>query len=193
MTTIATFAQRPIEAQIANGAVSQDSVCTTQEDETEVFAAVLKEKALPQVPLVLVTTTEATDGNVDHASQSLAIGGHKLPSELRDGFKAINKSSCIIAPFAGIKNLSFISEAEKDRLLLAGTRDIQKRYGKRALLIRFSRAAFNAEKNLALLHVSVGTDQNTTGGILYLLERKDGVWLITTKVETTILSKPARP
>jgi hypothetical protein len=107
---------------------------------------------------------------------------------LREDYKARNESSCTIGAFTGIKNLRFISEAE-----LAGQREIQKRYGKNAVLIRFSRVGFNSDKSLAFLHVSVGVDHIAGSGTLYLLKRNGGAWMITLKVETTLSPGTAHP
>jgi hypothetical protein len=186
---IVALARGPIEAQTGNGNVLQDSVCTVQKDEIEVFADFLKLHALPQGPIVLVTTTEATDGNIDRFADMLhAVKGYTVPSELREDYKARNESSCTIGAFTGIKNLRFISEAE-----LAGQREIQKRYGKNAVLIRFSRVGFNFDKSLAFLHVSVGVDHIAGSGTLYLLKRNGRAWVITLKVETTLSPGTGHP
>jgi hypothetical protein len=188
MVTVA-FAQGPVEAQTANGNVPQEAACTVQNDEIEVFAGLLKLHALPQGPIVLVTTTEATDGRLDHfADMFHATNGYTIPSELREDFKVRNESSCVIGAFTGIKNLNFISEAE-----LAERREIKKRFGKNALLIRFSRVGFNSDRTLAFLHVSVGVDHIAGSGTLYLLKRNGGAWVVTLKVETTLSPGTGHP
>jgi hypothetical protein len=186
---IVALARGPIRAKSANGNVPQDSVCTVQKDEIEVYVGLLKLNALPQGPLVLVTTTEATDARIDHTADMLhAAKTYTIPSELREDFKARNASSCTIGTFTGIKNLSFIFDAE-----LAGQRDIQKRYGKNAVLIRFSRVGFNSDKSLASLNVSFGVDHIAGSGTLYLLKKEGDAWTIGFTVNTKLYPGPARP
>jgi hypothetical protein len=186
---IVALAQGSIEAQTANGNVSQNPICAVQKDEIEVYVGFLKLRVIPQVPIVLVTTTEATDAHVDHFADMLhAVKGYATSGELREDFKSRNESSCTIGVFGGVKNLKFISEAE-----LAGQREIQKRYGKDAVLIRFSRVGFDPSKSLAFIYVSVGLDDNARSGTLYLLKRNGGTWMITFKVEITISLGTAHP
>jgi hypothetical protein len=187
--TIVAFAQRPVWAQTANVTAAQDPICTVQKDEIEVFVDFLKLNVLPHGPIVLVTSTEATFGNIDHFSDILhATKKYTIPNELREEYKARNESSCTIGAFGGIKNLRFIAEAE-----LAGQREIQKRYGKNAVLIRFSRVGFNSDETLAFLHVSVGVDNIAGNGTLYLLKRNGGAWVIALTVETKNVPGTAHP
>ena len=178
------FAQEPVRAQTRNGTAPQNTSCKVQKDEIEIFASFLKEKAPPHVETVLLTETDAIDVDIDSVNLPLAVEGHGIPPEMRVDFKAKNKSNCVIKPFAGIMNLSFISKTEHDRLFRAGWSEFHKRYGKDALMVTFSRVAFNSDKTLALLHVSSGVDQDAAGGTLYLLEEKDGKWLIRSHIET---------
>jgi hypothetical protein len=188
-TAIVLLAQGPIEAQAAAGNVPQISACTVQKDEIEVFVGFLKLNTIPHGSIVLVTTTEATDGNVDKFSDMFhATKGYTIPNELREDFKSKNKSSCTITAFHGIKNLSFVSETE-----LARPGEIQKRYGQDALLITFSRVGFNSDRTFAFLHVSLGVDISPGAGTLYLLKRRGQTWAITLKVETTLSPKTVQP
>ncbi len=113
---------------------------------------------------------------------------YEIPSELPEDYKVRNESSCTIGPFTGIKNLRFIAAAE-----LTGQREIQKRYGKNTVLIRFSRVGFNSDKTLAFLHVSVGVDQVPGNGARYLLKRNGGAWVIAFTVETKNVPETAHP
>jgi hypothetical protein len=49
----------------------------------------------------------------------------------------------------------------------------EKRFGKDAELVEFSRVAFNSTKTVALLHVL-----GLRTGDLHLLERKNGKWIV---------------
>lgn len=171
-------------AQSGNGSAPQNTLCKIQKDEIEIFVSFLKEEADPRAQTVLVTKTDATEVNVDSVNLQLAVQGRGIPAELRADFKAKNKSSCLIEPFAGVMNLKFISTAERDRLFRAGWDEFHKKYGKDAAMVAFSRVSFNSEKTLALLHVSMGIGRMAAGGTLYLLEKRDGKWLIKSQIGT---------
>jgi len=183
---IVALAQGSIEAQTANGTAPQDAVCKVQKDEIEIYASFLKEKTVPHVQTVLVTKTGAYDVDVDEVNLQLAVKGHGIPVELRTDFKEKNKSSCLIEPFVGVMNLNFISTADRDRLFRTGWNEFHRKYGKDAVQVVLSRVAFNSEKTLALLHVAMGIDKMAAGGTLYLLEKRDGKWLIKSQIETWV-------
>jgi hypothetical protein len=180
----AVFSQRQVWAQTANTAARRHTTCTIQNDEIQVFASFLKENVDPHAQTVLVTKTEATDVDVDSVNLRLATQGRGIPSQLRADFKAKNKSSCLIERFAGVMNLTFVSTAERDRIFRTGWDGFHKRYGKTAVMVVFSRVAFNSDKTLALFNVSTGIDRMAAGGTLYLLEKKDGKWSIKSQIET---------
>lgn len=184
LLTGAVFCQESVSAQTGNGTAPQNKVCKVQKDEIEIFASFLKQGESAPVQTVVTTETEAIDVDVDYENLQLAVKGQGIPSEIRADFKAKNKSNCLIEPFTGVTNLHFISRAEQDRLFRAGWTEFHKKYGKNAELTTFSRIGFNADKNLALLHVSSGVDHNAAGGALYLLEKKAGKWLIKSHIGT---------
>ena len=105
--------------------------------------------------------------------------GRGIPTEVRADFNNKNKSSCVIQPFDGVPNLRFISKSEERHILAAGTTEFDKKYGKGAEIVAVSRVGFNSDKTLALLHVLY-----SSSGELYLLEHKDGKWVIKFYVQT---------
>jgi hypothetical protein len=163
----------------------EQKLCVVRGEEFEVFASYLKQDIAS--PLVLVTTTDSPHIDVDALNLQLAANGRGIPPDVRTDFSEKNKSTCMIELFAGIPNLRYISKREEGlifRVPSKGWSKFHKRYGKEAEILWLSRVGFNPEKTLALLHVSGGMGPMAGGGTLYLLERKDGVWVIKSQIQT---------
>jgi len=173
--------QAPLWAQVVSGTASHDVRCTLSEEEIKVFGDALRGG---KSPTVLVTKTTTRNVDVDYVNLQLATRGRGIPAEVRADFKEQNKSSCLIEPFAGVENLRFISESERDRLFQTGWSEFRKKYGNNASLVYLSRVGFSADKTLALLHVSSGIGPMAAGGTLYLLEKKKGKWVAKSWMET---------
>lgn len=158
--------------------------CFVPKEEIEVLTAHLKPGNAPQV---LVTKTEYPYADVDDLNLQLAAKGRGIPPEVRTDFKEKNKSSCLIQPFTGIPGLHFISKQEEDlmfRVPSKGWSEFHKKYGKEADMLWVSRIGFNAEKTLALVHISGAIAGMAGGGTLYLLEFKDGKWVVKSQIAT---------
>lgn len=181
LLSIGSLIQAPLWVQVVNGPTSHNGLCTVREDEIEVFIDSLGGGTNQTV---LVTKTTAMSVDVDYINLQLAVRGQGIPPEVRTDFKDKNKSSCLIEPFSGIVNIRFISEIESDRLFLRGWSEFRKKYGRNASLVYLSRVGFNADKTLALVHVSSGIGPMAAGGALYLLEKKKGKWVIKSSMET---------
>lgn len=173
-------------APTTNASALQNSTCAVPKEEFEIPTRFLKAKAIPGVTTVLVTEPDANDVDIDKISEMLAIRKRELSNDLRADFKAKNESGCLIGHFGGIKDLKFISKAEKQRLLGAGPEEFHKEYGKNAQLVTISRVGFNSDKSLGLLHVATSFTNKAGEGITYLLERRNNKWGIAAQVETGI-------
>jgi hypothetical protein len=174
-------------AEAASGTSQQKKLCTVQGEEIEVFASYLSGGIAS--PQVLITKTAPPDVDVDALNLQLATQGRGIPPDVRADFKEKNKSSCPIKPFAGIPNLHFLSQREHDlmfRKASTGWSEFHTTYGKEAEMLLLSRVGFNSEKTLALLHVSGGMGSMAGSGALYLFERKNGKWVIKSRIQTVI-------
>ena len=106
--SMGVLSQKALCAQTANETPPHKRRCILQREEIEIFASYLKQgKTYPQV---LVTKTVPTEVDVEAFNLQLAVKGRGIPPEVRADFKEKNKSTCGIEPFAGIKNLYFISK-----------------------------------------------------------------------------------
>lgn len=184
---VAAYAGLPQQAwsQNATAASQHEKQCFVPKDEIEVLTALLRsDNASPQV---LVTKTEYPYADVDYLNLQLAAKARGIPPEVRTDFKEKNRSSCLIQPFTGIRGLHFIPKREEELLFRVpskGWSEFHKKYGKEADMVWVSRIGFNAEKKLALVHISGAIASMTGGGTLYLLESKDGKWVVKSQVET---------
>lgn len=179
--SIGGFVHEPLWAQTAGGAASHNTHCAAAKEEIEVFADVLRGG---HDQTVLVTKTATMGVDVDYVNLQLAVKGRGIPPDVRIDFKKKNKSSCLIEPFTGITNLDFITQSEQDQLFREGWSEFHKKYGKNASLVSLSRVGFNADKTLALVHVSSGIGSMAAGGTLYLLEKKEGKWVVKSSMGT---------
>jgi hypothetical protein len=133
---------------------------------------------------ILVTEAEQRLAPLDSINLQLAANGRGIPPDVRHDFAARNKTSCPIKPILGIERLQFISKHDEEKIFKTGWGEFHKRYGKDAEIVSLSRVGFNADRTLALLHVSTAIGPNAGGGMLYLFERKGGQWSIKTRVAT---------
>jgi hypothetical protein len=175
-------------AQAADRTAQQKKLCAVQGEEIKVFDSYLEEGI--GSPQVLVTKTVLPDFvDVDALNLQLAAQGQGIPPDVRADFKEKNKSDCLIKPFAGMRNLHFVSKHEHDLMFRkdsTGWSGFHKKYGEEANILLLSRVGFNPEKTLALLHVSGGMGSMAGGGTLYLFERKNGKWVIKSHMRTWI-------
>jgi hypothetical protein len=163
---------------------SRGNICSVQKQEKEVYVDYLRATASSASVRVLVTETEAVRPDLDSINLQLAAKGRGIPPEVRRDFELKNKTTCEIEPIVGIQSLRFISKRDKRSLFKTGWAEFYKKYGKDAEIDSLSRVGFNADHSLALLHVSGGIGPMAGGGVLYLLERKDGHWAIKTQIGT---------
>lgn len=135
---------------------------------------------------MLVTKTDYSHADVDYLNLQLAAKGRGIPPEVRTDFKEKNRLSCLIQPFAGIGGLQFISKREKDLMFRVpkGCSKFHKKYGKEAEMLWVSRIGFNAEKTLALIHISGAMGSMAGSGTLNLLELKERKWVVKAQIET---------
>jgi hypothetical protein len=163
----------------SQGNMMPTNSCSLLKEEVDVHKNQLKAESSSKSVTVLVTKTVGYIDDMDVYNLRLAAQGHGIPTEVRADFTNKNKSSCVIQPFEGIPNLRFISKSEERRILAAGTTEFDKKYGKGSEIVAVSRVGFNSDKSLALLHVLY-----SASGELYLLEHKDGKWVIKFYVQT---------
>jgi hypothetical protein len=175
--------------QITPNSTEQKRPCFVQPEEIEVIQSYLRESiASPQV-LVTQTENSEADVDVDTLNLRLAVQGRGIPPEVRTSFKEKNRTICQIKSFGGIPNLHFISRRDQNamfRELSTGWKDFHRVYGKEAELISVTRVGFNPEKTLALIHVSSAIDKMAGGGMLYLFERKNGKWVVKSRIQTWV-------
>ena len=160
-------------------AMPSSSYCSLLKEEVDVYKSQLKAESSSKSVTVLVTKTVGYVDDMDVYNLRLAAQGRGIPTEVRADFTNKNKSSCVIQPFGGVPNLRFISESEERRIFVASRAEFDKKYGKGAEIVAVSRIGFNSDKTLALLHVLY-----SASGELYLLEHKDGKWVIKFCVQT---------
>jgi hypothetical protein len=117
----------------------------------------------------------------------MALKGRAIPVDLRKDFKEKDQLSCALPSLQRLKNVVFISEAQERAIFnddAKGWNRFHKKYGKNASLVTLSRVGFSPNKQLALLHSSYGAGEMAGGGTLYLLERKNGAWVVKSSIET---------
>jgi hypothetical protein len=139
LISIVVLVQEPLLGQVTNEFAPYKAHCALQKEEVEVFASYLKENVLPHDITVVVTETMPTDVDVDTFNLQLAVKGRGIPPEIRQDFKKKNRTTCVIEPFADIKNLRFISKIEHDQIFRAGWSEFHKMYGKDATIVWLSR------------------------------------------------------
>jgi hypothetical protein len=169
----------PLCAQSQGNTMPSNSYCSLLKEEVDVYKSQLNAESSSKSVTVLVTKTVGYIDDMDVYNLRLAAQGRGIPTEVRADFNNKNKSSCVIQPFDGVPNLRFISKSEERHILAAGTTEFDKKYGKGAEIVAVSRVGFNSDKTLALLHVLY-----SSSGELYLLEHKDGKWVIKFYVQT---------
>ena len=162
----------------------RSKICSLQKQEKEVYVDYLRATASSAGVRVLVTMTDAVRPDLDSLNLQLAANGRGIPPDVRRDFELKNKTTCEIEPIVGIQRLRFISKRDEHSLFKTGWAEFHKKYGKDAEIDSLSRVGFNADNSLALLHVSGGIGPMGGGGVLYLLERKDGHWAIKTQIAT---------
>jgi hypothetical protein len=169
----------PSCARSQGNTMPSNSYCTLLKEEVDVYISQLKAESSSKSVTVLVTKTVGYIEDMDVYNLRLAAQGRGIPTEVRADFTNKNKSSCVIQPFGGVPNLRFISKSEERRIFATGTTEFDKKYGKGAEIVAVSRVGFNSDKTLALLHVLY-----SASGELYLLEHKDGKWMVKFQVQT---------
>lgn len=174
----------PLWGQAPEKTPSSSKTCYVTKEEIEVYANFLGGESSPNNLTVLVAKTEAWIQDVDNLNLQLAAQGHGVPPDLRTDFTIKNKSSCLIKPFLGVPNLRFISKSEESTIFAAGWGEFRRKYGKDAEVVTVSRVGFNADKTLALLHIIGAKGRMAAAGELYVLERKDGKWVIKFNIQT---------
>ncbi|MHB8484852.1 MAG: hypothetical protein ACYDCM_03830 [Candidatus Acidiferrales bacterium] len=176
-----------LPAQFTNQDTRHRKSCVVPKEEVQVFVAY---ESTSKEPAVVVTQTQAASVDIDSYNLQLAAHGYGIPPELRADFKNKSKSSCFIEPFKGVPNLRFISKAEQERIfrkdVVRGWKEFHRKYGQDTSMDELSSVGFNSDKTLALLHVSSGLGSAAGEGILYLLERKNGKWVIKWHIETWV-------
>jgi hypothetical protein len=171
-------------AQASTKTSTSSKTCYATKEEIQVYAGFLRGESSPANPTVLVTKTEAWIQDMDTLNLMLAAKGHGIPPDLRTDFTVKNKSSCLITSFEGVPNLRFISKGEESTIFVAGWEEFHKKYGKGAEVVTVSRVGFNSDKTLALLHIIGAKGRMAATGELYVLERKDGKWVIKFNFQT---------
>jgi hypothetical protein len=182
--SLVAFVGIPLYAQGSDGIAQQKTSCAVQKDEIEVYASYLTTETNSSSLAVVVTRTQPSSADIDTVNLRLAAQSRGIPADVRADFKEKDKISCSIEPFQGVANLRFISRTEYHKVFKAGWNEFHKRYGKHASWVELSRVGFNAEKTLALLHVSSGVGPMGAGGFFYLLECKAGKWVIKSYAQT---------
>lgn len=177
-----------LRGQSTNRDSSHRKSCIVPKEEVQVFIAY---ELFSHEPTVVVTQTQARPVNfIDSYNLNFAARGYRIPPELRADFKKKSKSSCFIEPFTGVPDLRFISKAEQERIfridVVGGWKEFHRKYGQDTSMDELSSVGFNSDKTLALLHVSSGLGSAAGEGILYLLERKNGKWVVRWHIETWV-------
>ncbi len=158
-----------LAASVACGQPAQ-RLCNTSSEELAVYAAYLRSQIPADVNKVILPRTRG----YDIAASSWigwAVEGRAVPLELQKDFARRNAVTCPIHPFSGVANLYFYTTDKNGGIRTEA--QFEKRFGKDADLAEFSRVAFNPSKTIALLHVL-----GLRTGELYLLERKNGKWIV---------------
>jgi hypothetical protein len=178
ISTILAVSQR-ILAQDSAEKASSKIRCRVTKEEVEVYADFLRSQQEPTHLTAIVTHTDARDYDIDSFNWQLAARGHGIPPEIRDDFRNKNRVYCTVEPFSGIPNLKFISRSEENK----SWSEFHKMYGKGSNIVTVSRVGFSQNKNLALLEV-LWAGQGGAAGFLYMLERKDKVWVVKWYIQT---------
>jgi hypothetical protein len=147
-------------------------VCNTSSEELAVYAVYLRSQIPANVTKVILPRTRGYD--FDASSWiGWAVEGRAVPQDVQKEFARRNAVTCPIRPFSGAPNLHFFATDKNEGITSHPEAQFEKRFGKDAELVEFSRVAFNPSKTIALLHVL-----GLRTGELYLLELKDGKWTI---------------
>jgi hypothetical protein len=160
-----------LATSMACGQTAQRS-CITSPEEFAVYAAYLRSQIPANVNKVILPRTRGYDFE---ASSWLgwAVEGRAVPQDVQKEFARRNAVTCLIHPFSGVPNIHFFTTDENEGMKSHTAAQFEKRFGKDAELVEFSRVAFNSNKTVALLHVL-----GLRTGELYLFERKDGRWIV---------------
>jgi hypothetical protein len=169
-----------VSAQTPNRTISNGKTCSVPREEIEVYAALFDGDRSS----ILSSMTESRDYQIDSMNLQLAAHGLGLPSEARADFTLKNRSTCEIKPFPGFPKSHLIASTDENAIFKVGWGEFHKRYGKESSIMSVSRVGFNSDKTLALLHMYSACGHNCFAGTMYILERKDGKWVIKISFQT---------
>jgi hypothetical protein len=161
-----------ISAAIATSGHPIPRSCNPTSEELAVYTAYLRNEIPAKVNKVILPRTRGYDVD-DSMWIGWAVDGRAVPLDVQKDFTRRNAVSCPIHPFSGPPNLHFYLTDKEEGITSRTQAQFERRFGKDAELVEFSRVAFNSNKTVALLHVL-----GLRTGELYLLERKDGKWTV---------------
>lgn len=167
-----------VTSQTVKEPAPKSSPCTVSTDEAGLYATILRTgRRFPQVVVTRTGLVHFDLSDLDVLNLQAAASGRGIPLDVRTNFKEQNGAQCDLFAVAEIENVQYVSQedAEKPR----SRREFEKKYGKDADVVVFSRVGFNPDKTLALVHVSGGA-----GGALYLYEKKNKGWTLRWHAET---------
>ena len=126
----------------------------------------------------------------DSVPLGLFIPGGRTIGELQDDYNKKLEDSCQVDPLPyPSANVKLVSHSDLRRIFhrddpADGWREFRNRFSEDAVLLSFSRVAFDKGRKVAMVHVSRAAGSMAAHGTLYLLRRDGKAWRIVSSYPT---------